>query len=59
MWVQVPPAPPTERQWPRWIRRGTSNAVIRGFESCLALQILYAVLAQCRERIGPNDEDAG
>ena len=32
---------------------------IRGFESCLALQVIQAVLAQCRERIGPNDEDAG
>jgi hypothetical protein len=59
MWVQVPPAPPKERQWPRWMRHGTSNAVIRGFESCLALQMLCAVLAQRRERIGPNDEDAG
>ena len=47
------------RQWPRWIRHGTSNAVTRRFESCLALQILDAVLAQCRERIGPNDGDAG
>ena len=48
-----------ERQWPRWIRHGTSNAVTRGFKSCLALQMIDAVLAQCRERIGPNDEDAG
>ena len=47
------------RQWPRWMRHGTSNAVIRGFESCLALQMINAVLAQCRELIGPNDEDAG
>ncbi len=38
---------------------GTSNAVIRRFKSCLALQIIDAVLAQCKERIGPNDEDAG
>ena len=59
MWVQVPPAPPSLRQWPRWIRHGTSNAVTRRFESCLALQMINAVLAQCRERIGPNDEDAG
>ena len=59
MWVQVPPAPPIGRQWPRWIRHGTSNAVTRRFESCLALQIIDAALAQCRERIGPNDEDAG
>jgi hypothetical protein len=48
-----------ERQWPRWMRRGTSNAVTRRFESCLALQMINAVLAQCIERIGPNDEDAG
>jgi hypothetical protein len=47
------------RQWPRWMRHGTSNAVTRGFESCLALQIIDAVLAQCRERIGPNDEGVG
>ena len=59
MWVQVPPAPPIERQWLSWMRHGTSNAVTRGFESCLALQIPCAVLAQSRERIGPNDEDAG
>ena len=47
------------RQWPRRMRHGTSNAVTRRFESCLALQMINAVLAQCRERIGPNDEDAG
>ena len=39
------------------MRHGTSNAVIRRFKSCLALQIIDAVLAQCKERIGPNDED--
>lgn len=59
MWVQVPPAPPSLRQWLRWMRHGTSNAVKRGFESRLALQMINAVLAQCREHIGPNDEDVG
>ena len=48
-----------ERQWPRWMRHGTSNAVTRRFNSCLALQMINAVLAQRRERIDPNDEDAG
>ena len=48
-----------ERQWPRWMRHGTSNAVTRRFKSCLALQMINAVLAQRRERIDPNDEDAG
>ena len=47
------------RQWPRWMRHGTSNAVKRRFESCLALQMINAALAQRRERIGPNEEDAG
>jgi hypothetical protein len=63
MWVQVPPAPPMCASGRALfaelgqVRR--SNAVTRRFESCLALQTIYAVLAQCRERIGPNDEDAG
>jgi hypothetical protein len=59
MWVQVPPTPPSLRQWPRWMRHATSNAVTRRFDSCLALQLINAVLAQCREHIGPNDKDAG
>ena len=59
MWVQVPPAPPMCASG----RDGWGTALLMpshaGSSPAWRSSITNAVLAQYRERIGPNDEDVG